>query len=106
MAFTIKQSDTSPSIQATLQDSDGNAVNINGASVRFHMKAVGGAVVIDQPMTIVNAAGGIVRYDWQTGDTDTPGTYYVEFEVTYSDNTIETFPNNTNETVLVIPQLN
>jgi hypothetical protein len=106
MAFTIKQSDTSPSILANLQDSNGTAINLNGASVRFHMKAVGGAVVIDEPMTIVNAAGGIVRYDWQTGDTDVPGTYYVEFEATYSDNTIETFPNNTNETVLVIPQLN
>lgn len=106
MAFTIKQSDTSPSLQATLQDADGNAININGASIRFHMKAVGGAVVIDQPMTIVNAAGGIVKYDWQSGDTDTAGTYYAEFEVTYSDLSVETFPNNTNETILIIPQLN
>jgi hypothetical protein len=106
MAFTIKQSDTSPSLQATLQDANGTAININGASIRFHMKAVGGAIVIDQPMTIVNAAGGIVKYDWQSGDTDTAGTYYVEFEVTYLDLSVETFPNNTNETILIITQLN
>ena len=70
------------------------------------MKQVGGSVVIDQPMTIVDEENGVVRYDWQSGDTDTPGTYYVEFEVTYQDLSVETFPNNTNETVLIIPQLN
>jgi hypothetical protein len=106
MAFTIKQSDTSPSLQATLQDADGNTINISYSTVRFHMKQVGGSVVIDQPMTIVDEENGVVRYDWQSGDTDTPGTYYVEFEVTYQDLSVETFPNNTNETVLIIPQLN
>lgn len=106
MAFTIKQSDTSPSLQATLQDANGNPINISYSTVRIHMKQVGGSVVIDQPMTIVDEEVGIVRYDWQSGDTDTPGTYYVEFEVTYQDLSVETFPNNTNETVLIIPQLN
>jgi len=37
---------------------------------------------------------GRVRYAWQTGDTDTPGTFQGEFEVTYSTGEIETFPND------------
>jgi len=107
MAFTIKKGDTSPSIQSTLKDASGTAVDIAGATVKIHMKAVGSSVLkVDQTMTIVNASGGIVKYDWTAPDTDTVGTYYVEFEVTYFDNTIETFPNNQNLTISVVRELN
>lgn len=106
MAFTIKQSDTSPSLQATLKDANGNPVNLNGCTIRFHMKSLSGAVVVDQLMTIVNAAGGVVRYNWQPSDTDEAGTYYAEFEVTYSDLSIETFPNTDNIAIVITPELN
>lgn len=106
MAFTIKQSDTSPAIRATLKDASGNAINLNGASVQFHMKSLSGQVVIDEPMTIVTAASGIVSYAWQVGDTSTSGTYYAEFEVTYSDLTVETFPNTGNLAIVITPELN
>lgn len=106
MAFSIKQNDTSPSLQATLKDSAQNPVDLTGAVVMFHMKSVDGAVKVDRQMTITNASGGVVQYDWQTGDTDTVGTYYVEFEVTYADASIETFPNNGNIAVSVVRELN
>lgn len=106
MAFNIKQNDTSPSLRATLTDADLNPINLTGASVQFHMKSLDGALKIDTTMTIVDATGGIVQYDWQTGDTDTVGTYNVEFEVTYSDSSIETFPNNGNKVVSVVRELN
>jgi len=35
-----------------------------------------------------------VRVDWQEGDTDTVGTYKCEFQVTFTDNTILTIPND------------
>lgn len=106
MAFSIKQNDTSPSLQATLKDATLTPVNLAGATVMFHMKSVDGTVKVDQQMTITNASGGVVQYDWQAGDTDTVGTYYVEFEVTYSDSSIETFPNNGNKVVSVVKELN
>ena len=106
MAFSIKQNDTSPSLQATLKDASLTPVNIIGATVMFHMKSIDGTVKVDQQMTIVNGAGGVVQYDWQSGDTDTVGTYYVEFEVTYLDGSIETFPNNGNKVVSVVKELN
>jgi len=56
-------------------------------------------------MTIVDASGGIVKYDWSPSDTDTVGTYYVEFEVTKADNSVETFPNNGNAVVVITSSL-
>jgi len=106
MAFNIKQNDTSPSLQATLKDASGTAIALTGASVRFHMKALDGTVKVDAAMAITNASGGVVQYNWQTGDTNTVGSYSVEFEVTYSDSTIETFPNNQNLTISVVRELN
>lgn len=106
MAFTIKQSDTSPSLRATLQDADGVAVNLNGATVQFHMKSLDGVVVLDEAMTITTPASGIITYNWQTGDTDTAGTYFAEFEVTYTDLSIETFPNTGNLPIVITPELN
>lgn len=95
MTFYVKQNDTSPAMLATLQDADGNAVNVTGATVRFHMRAVGSTqVVVDEAATIVTPLDGLVRYDWQAADTDTIGSYQAEFEVTYADSSVETFPND------------
>jgi hypothetical protein len=57
-------------------------------------------------MTIVDDTNGVVQYDWQVGDTDTVGAYYVEFQVTYSDASVETFPNNGSKIVSVVRELN
>ena len=106
MAFSIRKNDTSPSLQALLKDADSNPIDLTGANVRFHMKAIGGAIKVDAAMTIVDQNNGTVRYDWNTGDTDTVGTYEVEFEVTYSDGAIETFPNKGSLALNVTKELN
>jgi len=95
MTFYIKQNDTSPVLLATLQDADGNAIDVTGGSIRFHMRQIGStAVVVDEEAIIVTPLEGIVRYNWQATDTDTIGSYQAEFEVTYADASIETFPND------------
>ena len=106
MAFSIKQNDTSPALQATLKDAALQPVNLTAASVQFHMKSVDGTIKVSAPMLITNDIGGVIQYDWQTGDTDTVGTYYVEFQTTYYDGSIETFPNNGNVVVNVVKELN
>ena len=95
MTFYIKRNDTSPSMLATLQDANGDAVDITAASVRFHMWPISSKVVkVDADAVIVTADQGLVRYDWQAADTATIGSYQAEFEVTYADTTVETFPND------------
>ena len=95
MTFYIKQNDTSPALLATLQDADGIAVDITGAAIRFHMRQIGSAAVeVDAAAVIVTPLQGIVRYDWLAADTAEIGSYQAEFEVTYADASIETFPND------------
>lgn len=106
MAFYIKQNDTSPSILATLKDASNTPVNLTAADVRIHMRDVAGSLKIDSPVEVINTSGGIIRYDWEAADTDTSGTFYVEFEVTYTDGAIETFPNTGKEVVIILAELN
>lgn len=107
MAFSIKQNDTAPSIKATLKDGSGTAIDLTDATIRFHMKAVGEtSVKVDALCSIVDASAGIVQYNWTANDTDTAGTYYAEFEVTYDDGAIETFPNNSNLSISIRSELN
>jgi hypothetical protein len=102
MAFTVKQNDTSPSIQVALKDADSTAIPLEGATARFIMKLVGGVTKVDAAMNIVDAVNGIIQYDWATGDTDTVGVYYLEFRVTYVDGSIESFPNSGNKALNVV----
>lgn len=89
--FAIKQGDRLPLLNATLVDSDGAAVNLTGASVRFLMRNEAGTVVVNQAATVVSAASGTVRYSWGATDTATAGVYNAEFEVTV-DSLKRTFP--------------
>ena len=106
MAFKIKQNDTSPSLQATLKDASLAPIDLTGSQVRFHMRSVDGTLKINAPMIVVTPTLGLVQYNWQAGDTDTVGTYYVEFQVTYPGNSIETFPNDGNKVVSIVKELN
>ena len=72
-SFYIKQNDTAPSIEAALKNSNGRVKTMENAStVKFHMNDVyGNALVTAGLGTIVNAAKGIVAYEWVAGDTAT-----------------------------------
>jgi hypothetical protein len=105
MTFYIKQNDTSPAMLADLLDANGQPVDINGASVRFHMRPISSAQVKISEDAVIVSQNGVVRYDWQTGDTDAIGSYKAEFQVTYGDGSIETFPNDGYIRVEIIAEL-
>jgi hypothetical protein len=100
--FYIKQNDTSPAISGTCTDADGNAIDLTGASVRFHMRAKSdGTTKVDAAGAVISAAAGTIKYAWAAADTDTNGRYEAEFEITYADSSVETFPNTGYITVVV-----
>lgn len=104
--FGIKQNDTKEVIQITCTDSSGAAVNVTGASISFKMKKPGSSTLkVNAAGAIVTAASGIIKYVWATGDTDTAGEYEAEFQVTFSDSSIQTFPNGGNLSIYIYPQV-
>lgn len=102
--FYIKRNDTASSFQVTLLDANGDAVDLTGATVKFIMSK-GTTVKVSHSAIIVNATSGQVRYDWETGDTDEGGFYRAEWEVTDSQNRIQTFPNPGYDEVVITQDL-
>jgi Rib/alpha/Esp surface antigen-like repeat protein len=92
-AFVLKQNDTSPAMRVELFDSVGKRIDLSGCTVRFLMRAKGATIhKVADTMEFEDAEGGIVIYRWKAADTDTAGNFQAEVEVTYPDNTVETFP--------------
>ncbi len=106
--FYITEGDTGPTLVATLVDEDGVVVDLTGVadtSVRFHMIDPSSATekVDDNTNTSVLAppTDGKVQYDWQADDTDTPGLFDGEIQVTFPGGQIITFPNYRYFTILI-----
>ena len=98
MAFVtkIKRGDTGPAFRATLRDAVGDPVDLSGAAAVFNMRDTKSKAVKVSAgaMTVLDAPGGRVEYAWEPEDTDTVGVYDAEVQVTFSDATVETFPND------------
>jgi hypothetical protein len=102
--FTLTAGDTVPNLQAVLADSEGDAIDLTDASVQFHLaEPRGGDTIIDEPADVIDATSGLVRYRWHVDDTDEPGRYRAEFEVTYANDDVETFPNDGFHDVVIKP---
>jgi transcriptional/translational regulatory protein YebC/TACO1 len=89
---TIKRNDTKDNIKATLSNESG-PVDLTGATVRFLMSKRG-IVKVDRQAQIQDAVNGIVWMVFEQGDTDESGSFQAEFEVTFPDARVETFPND------------
>ena len=105
--FYIKQHDTREPVVAVCQDANGNAIDLTGATVKFNMKSGSGTLVVNDSThtSLVTAASGIVKYQWQAADTATAGDYTAEFQITFSDGRILTFPNTGNFNVHITADL-
>jgi hypothetical protein len=92
MTITIKRNDTRDALKATLSNESG-PVDLTGATVRFLMSKRK-TIKVDRAAQIKDAANGVVWMVFEQGDTDQDGLFNAEFEVTFPDNRIETFPND------------
>jgi len=101
--FNIKQNDDRPLLDAFLRDDRDRPVDLTGATVLFHMRlATDNSVKINGgSVTVVAATAGSVRYTFTTSNTDTAGIYEAEFQVTFSDGTVQTFPNDGYITIVI-----
>lgn len=102
--FLTKTGDTSP-ITGRLKDKTGE-VDLTGASVVFNMTTPDGTAKVDRGVcTIINPTLGYVKYEFQSADVDTAGSYRGEFEVTFVDTVVSTFPNDSYIPIKIISDL-
>lgn len=96
--YYIKVGDTGLDITGVVRDENGAAKDIAGATVRFHMKTLGGVAKTAAAATNRQAIDGTgaVLYSWAPVDVDTAGFYVGEWQITYSSGDIQTFPNDRN----------
>ncbi len=109
-SFTIRQGDTKPDLNRTLefQDVDGawKAINLTTAtSVTFRMKHWGnGTLKVERTATIVAPSTGAVRHAWLAADTNEAGTFQAEWEIDFNGD-IQTVPNGDYDVIEVTRQL-
>jgi hypothetical protein len=93
LIFNIGEGDTSPALDFALTPT---TIVLTGASAVFRWRPVGGVTWDNEESAVIAVATGTptLRYEWATGDTATPGLYEAQFVVTYTDSSVETFPNS------------
>jgi hypothetical protein len=103
-SFYIKRGDRLPAFTRTLEDANGNPVDLTGGTVQFRMLPVQGGSLITGAATVTAATAGLVRYNWAAGDTDLVGMFLAEWEATFSGQ-VETFPNGGYDVVRITADL-
>jgi len=91
IVFELNTGDLSPSLEANLQNPDGPAVTLQNATVTFTLRK-NGSVLFSKTAAIVDSSNGVVRYDWQSGDTNYSGICEGSFTITFPTGLTQTFP--------------
>lgn len=94
--FHLKVDDLAPVLSGELLLSTGETADLSGSTVTFSMRllhSTGTPKVNAQPVTILDATAGTVEYRWQSGDTDTVGTYAGAFKILKPGAKPQTHPN-------------
>lgn len=92
MKIAIKQGDTRHAIRATLKTVNGVPVDLTNARIVFKMHSRYVGTLINREATY--EGNGKVHFVFENGETDKAGMYEAEFEVTYTDGRVETFPHS------------
>lgn len=97
---TLVQGDTGPFIRGELKITRTQAALdlTNATAVRFQMRQDNDRrYTVDEEAEIIgDPEDGVVRYEWADGDLNVAGEYICQWEITWSDDTIQTTnPANT-----------
>lgn len=93
--FYLKKGDTAPGLKIQLSDRNGylNLSTVTGAKFAYELRENSTGVTL-RDMTLFGPSSGVITYDWQTGETNTPGIYQGEIVLNYSGGKQATFPND------------
>jgi hypothetical protein len=109
--WVMKQNDTWPPLgdavtPVVLKDDTDTPINLTGATVKlFIRKADGTGSPLSRTVTIVTAANGTVRYEWDPADTADVGDFVMEYQITFGDGKIATVPTEGYLTLSIIDDI-
>lgn len=105
----VTENDVGVKIRTQLLDDLQQPVTLFAVTgVEFHMRLYR---TQDEPKvaagvcTVIDASQGIVEYAFAAEDTDAPGRYDAEWQVTFGDGSIDTFPKPGKDVVQVDEEL-
>ena len=105
--FKIKKSDTQPALGVTLEYNNGSAIDLTSSTIYFIMGNISDYTTYRSGLCTITAAGsGQCQYNWDVLDTGTAGTYWGEFQVTWSPGSVMTLPNNHNLKIEIFEDYN
>lgn len=97
----LKTGDTLPDLRAQLY-TGGNPINLSSYTVTMKMKrSDGDELLVDEQITVDDESRGIVTYSWDGADTNTNGTYLLEFVAENGSGDKISFPSNSFERVYI-----
>lgn len=104
----VRENDLQP-IASTVLSRGSTVIDLTAegaTTVKFTMRhRYDSAVKIDEATAaITDGPNGKLAYTWVTGDTDTPGVYLADWEVTFPGGP-ETFPTRASDIVIVHPRV-
>lgn len=90
--YAIKAGNTIPVLEVRAFDQNGDPLDLTGYVAELAIaQAPGGRKLLQKILNVPqddgyadlpNPAQGIIRYEWQPGETDRPGEYYFEVTLT------------------------
>ncbi len=88
---------TSPQLTLCLQDGNGLPMNLTGSTVTLRLSTlIGSTLLIQEPMVLAYAVGGIVSYHFVAADVAVAGTYALEVEEVAANGDIRYYPSDGN----------
>jgi len=93
MSLTFVQGDTAPDITAVIHEEDDptQVIDLTDCTVRYQMRRSDDKrYQVNAAATVLDAANGRVSYSWGANDLAVPGTYVVQWEVTYQGGRVQT----------------
>lgn len=107
MTVYMKQGDLLPLMTSILKIDNTPVDLTNATGVQFVMSlAATSADKVNRAASITSPpTAGSVSYSWVTGDTDTPGDYRAEWQVTWAGGKVQTFPGDGYISITVLPKL-
>jgi len=102
--FNFKQGDSAPPLQDTLTDENNDPIDLSNAdNVKLFVDDGGDSptLIVNDTVTITDATNGEIEYQWGSQLGAEPGSYRLEYLISFNDGDTRTVPDRGFETLVI-----